>query len=890
MTPITFAARLRAAENKVRIKNVAFCILNQGEPMKQTSTSVTPLHIAVHIVVALIAAGSMTSCIPNDDSSETTAGVGSDSGSDGMGSDTAADSATTDSDTDSSMFTEAWRNALAQCEGAKIPPIAGNVPEGVTGWNLMAHPHKDEILLRINDIKSDVDDVFFCGGIVGQNGVLMRYEFTTNTWTDLETGVPHALNHIWMNTGSEIVLVGDSGTILTYSKMLGTVKPFEDNPFYAQDGSGPDLSASWGNSTEDFYVLGANTFYHYHVVPSTHALFDAENPDKPVWEPLTPPPVAPGAQTSDLSFVFAPDPRVVYGTQSSRILRWEDGEWTVMAREYYPNSIMRGLWGFNQNDIFAFGVGAEALQYDGVEWTPWTTDGMYTFDSLYAIWGTSHSNLYAGSDDGKIYFYNGSYWSSDNTSANGLPIVKIWGFGPDKTDVIASDGNNQIFRYEYHDRLVGEYYTLLDSGNTQYITSVTADNQGNVYAAGVTDETGSAYPGTPVIYRLDASGNILFRKTIPVTQTEWIADMVFHNQQLLLYASVTKPGTDTVEKFLRIHTVDLDGNPVGDAMDVSIEEGDVYPENIMVSAAGNLVITGIASGSFHGETNSGMIEEGSMGTTPIAFDAFVIQLSPDGMRQWTRIFGVPDVGLPAANRSGETITGLTLDNQGNVYVAGYSSGVFADMAISPEDAGMPSQNQEIAYLLKFSDSGEWLEKKAYPVNDFGHYPTLGMDVNQHIYMAGAGLNRQLDGIYCPGECNYYEILNSELATVTGRLFGTSDNQSIQKLSIVTGGAAGEHLYVAGTSTGPYAGHSYAGSSDIFLSDIAAGNVLQGSLMYGGEDGDYLTDMVTDSNRVPVILMSTMNSLNGQAPPAGTMGYGIWKTGAIPLDSYAECRN
>lgn len=109
------------------------------------------------------------------------------------------------------------------------------------------------------------------------------------------------------------------------------------------------------------------------------------------------------------------------------------------------------LQGFAGDDIWAVGFGSRTnhnpppttiytgfvLHYDG---TGWREQAVPLPDSngtlLYAVGGTSSSNLYVGGRNGLMFHYDGTRWQSDSLPSEVLVPYKQWDYG-----AIAIEGN-----------------------------------------------------------------------------------------------------------------------------------------------------------------------------------------------------------------------------------------------------------------------------------------------------------------------------------------------------------------------------------------------------------------------------------------------------------------
>lgn len=100
------------------------------------------------------------------------------------------------------------------------------------------------------------------------------------------------------------------------------------------------------------------------------------------------------------------------------------------------------LWGSSGTNVFAAGDRGTVLHYDGSSWTPLDSG---TEKNLRGIWGSSAANVFAVGFDGTILRYDGSSWS-DLDSGIETVLLGIW--GSSGTEVFAVGIFGTILRSE----------------------------------------------------------------------------------------------------------------------------------------------------------------------------------------------------------------------------------------------------------------------------------------------------------------------------------------------------------------------------------------------------------------------------------------------------------
>lgn len=250
---------------------------------------------------------------------------------------------------------------------------------GVMRWNGTTWSYADPVRWReLLDIRG------FTGGrvwAVGRNGVMVRwngtawdglvYDGTTVSALSLGNFTPPArkisLNGIWGTSESALVVVGDSGTVLTWNGSAWQTRA---------SGTTATLTGVWGSSLTDFYVTTADgrvlRFGASTVTPA--AGVQAPGPLNAVW----------GSSASNVYAVG--DGGMVY--------RYDGSSWNRIRLP--TRAALSTVWGSSASDVYVAGSAGALYRYDGTAWTPEKRpngDGQ-----MYGVWGLNSSNVYvAGS-------------------------------------------------------------------------------------------------------------------------------------------------------------------------------------------------------------------------------------------------------------------------------------------------------------------------------------------------------------------------------------------------------------------------------------------------------------------------------------------------------------
>lgn len=368
-----------------------------------------------------------------------------------------------------------------------------------------------------------------------------------------------------------------------------------------------------------------------------------------------------------------------------------------------------------------------------------------------------------------------------------------------------------------------------------------------------------------------------------------------------------------------------------------------------IDGSGNIYAVGYTSGAWDGELNQG-------GT-----DAFISKFDVSGNRQWTRLIGTAGedaargvavdgsgnvyvVGemdflegvmgsgfLAKYDSSGNiqwggsvsisaselaTARGVTLDNGGNIYVAGYAKG-----NLYP---GQPDEvvhgSSEDPFLIKFDLSGNRIWPRIWGDegrHDYGYSVTVD-NTGGYIYVVGSAAGSwdgeanagetdafitKFDGsgvyqwtrftgdvsfdaahavavdssgnIYMAGELittlNLTDAFLMKYDSLGNRLWPSPVLLSSTRCDVGSGIVvdSSNHIYVSGSTRGDLAGVSNLGGNDAFLAkfDPAAGDLLWTKVWGTGSD-DFAVALAVDSGGDIHVAGDTMGSLDGYTNVGG----------------------
>lgn len=256
---------------------------------------------------------------------------------------------------------------------------------------------------------------------------------------DGSAGVGINLWGVWGTDSSNVWAVGDSGAVLRrnastwQSQVVGTTPHF----------------GIWGTSANSIWTASQGVYFWsgttWSPLPSGgtyNSIFALDSNN--VWlvgnmgvlaKLMGGIPVTQNSGTSAALYrIWALDQNNAWVVGDSVMLRWNGANWQPQP---VGAVALRGIWGFNVNNIFSVGHNGVVLKWDGSMWTS-IPSGITS--ALYAVWGPEPSNVFAVGQNGTILKWNGSMWSvqMSGTTANlygvwGSDINNVWAVGANGT-------------------------------------------------------------------------------------------------------------------------------------------------------------------------------------------------------------------------------------------------------------------------------------------------------------------------------------------------------------------------------------------------------------------------------------------------------------------------
>ncbi|MDM8552377.1 Calx-beta domain-containing protein [Desulfobacterales bacterium HSG2] len=199
--------------------------------------------------------------------------------------------------------------------------------------------------------------------------------------------------------------------------------------------------------------------------PHLADLIIADRAEWKMHEPLTDAPLR-GIWGSSYDNVYAAGWRGV-------ILRYDGTAWNPVSHDAGESVFFEAVWGSSPSDIRVAGQAGVILHYDGTEWT-FAESG--TDAALYALWGSSATDVYAGGA-GLILHWDGTAWTKTDIGTDIPPhITGMWGSAA--SDIFAVGYEGLILHYD------GTAWTKMNSGTETHLFGIWGTSPSDVFAAG----------------------------------------------------------------------------------------------------------------------------------------------------------------------------------------------------------------------------------------------------------------------------------------------------------------------------------------------------------------------------------------------------------------------
>ncbi len=376
-----------------------------------------------------------------------------------------------------------------------------------------------------------------------------------------------------------------------------------------------------------------------------------------------------------------------------------------------PGSQVITQWTRQSSDFGVTGVDVDSFGNVYVTGVPFSEDETTAFTAKYdpngnRLWSRQLSSSAERND---------SYDIAVDNSGNAF----ITGFTSGVLGPEGSAGGNDAWVGKYDTSGKRLWVHQLGTAREDISNGVAVDDFGNIYITGSTD--GSLGPeGNPGIdqpssvdwsdgwvAKYDSSGNRLWTHQLGTAKGDDSNDVAVDNSGNVYITGFTAGslGQEGGDYDAWVAKYDSSGSrlwvhQLGSSDDLDEAEG------VAVDNSGNVYITGDTGGSLG--------PEGSAGSD----DAWVARYDTGGNRLWVHQFGSSDF---------DTVEDLSVDNSGNVYITGNTSG-----SLGPEG----SAGSFDGWVAKYDSSGNQLWTKQYGSSEFDVLEAVATDSSNNIYAGG----------------------------------------------------------------------------------------------------------------------------------------------------------
>jgi hypothetical protein len=290
---------------------------------------------------------------------------------------------------------------------------------------------------------------------VGANTILSG----SNDWTLMTRGTMQLLNDVWGDAPDNVYVVGQAGTVLHYDgggwslvttgemknlyRVWGTANGIAvadaEGGVYAFDG------IDWAYVGGEFRVAQPHLVDIWQIPGGKLVCVDGLSGyylDGQFWEPLS-------ARTvgSYLAGIWGDDDDDIFAVAlGGGIYRYNGYDWAAMDSQTATHLI--SVWGDGKGRVFAVGYAGTVLTYDGFGAT-WTKMRSGLFHNLHRVWGRSGFNVLAVGDLGTVLQFNGFEWETLSVDT----VEPLYGVWEDEAGNIYAVGGDDImdgliFRYQ----------------------------------------------------------------------------------------------------------------------------------------------------------------------------------------------------------------------------------------------------------------------------------------------------------------------------------------------------------------------------------------------------------------------------------------------------------
>jgi hypothetical protein len=252
---------------------------------------------------------------------------------------------------------------------------------------------------------------------------------------------------------------------------------------------------------------------------------------------------------------------------------------------------------------------------------------------------------------------------------------------------------------------------------------------------------------------------------------------------------------------------------------------------VAVDPSGDITIAGITAGDLAGSGNAG------------GNDLFVAKYDSAGNQVWLNQIGT--AGNESAYR-------LTVDGNGNAYVAGWTDGSFT---------GYTNAGLDDLFVVKYDSSGVYQWTRQLGTASIDQAWGAAVDGNGNVYVAGyteGDLDGAGSGTNAGGADLFLLAYDPSGALQWTRQVGTSGADAATDIAV----DGADRIYLTGSTDGDLDGGGNAGGLDLFLVQYDSSGTLQGVQQAGSAADDFANGVALDANGSVYVAGKTNGDLDG----------------------------
>ncbi len=179
------------------------------------------------------------------------------------------------------------------------------------------------------------------------------------------------------------------------------------------------------------------------------------------------------------------------------------------------------VWGTSPSDVYAVGASGRILHYDGNVGQNWVSVASGTTESLLAVWGTNASDILAAGTNGAVVHYDGTTWSPQISGTTNA-LRAIWGSPNPGVTAVGDLGTVRLGSRGASVVITPNPGTIDALGSTLQMSAEVRDAAGNVLTSGNVFTWGSS---DNTVASIDVNGLVTAHTNGTVTITATVDDL-----------------------------------------------------------------------------------------------------------------------------------------------------------------------------------------------------------------------------------------------------------------------------------------------------------------------------------------------------------------------------